>query len=196
MFTRELGLLNEVSELCGKKKNGTPNISVFDLQHLSKERNQVLLLAGRLKPAIVELIDIGKLDNERFRELGFHTPLRIPRYKLDFSDMPAAIREELAVPLKQLLERSEKDNDVTDNPFVKQDTADLFQSGKLDGLFTREAFPNSIHVSDSSLNDMFTGSDVILPKTDPNPERDALIDKIMQRRDELVSKDVASVVEP
>ena len=96
MFTRELDLLKEVSELCGKKHNGTPNISIYDLQHLSKEQNQVLVLAGRLKPAIVNLLDIKRMDRERYAPLDFTTPLRPSRYKLDFSVAPRLIREQLS----------------------------------------------------------------------------------------------------
>lgn len=99
MFTRELELLNEVSELCGKKRNGIPNISVYDLQHLSKERNQVLLLAGRLKPAVVNLLDIKRLDCDSFYFLEFFTPERAARYKLDFDQIPSAVQEQLPSPL-------------------------------------------------------------------------------------------------
>ena len=45
--SRELDLLRELSELCGQKKDHTPNVSVYDLQQLSKEKNQALLFTGR-----------------------------------------------------------------------------------------------------------------------------------------------------
>lgn len=93
MFTRELDLLNEVSELCGKKSNGMPNISVYDLQHLSKEKDQVLLLAGRLRPAVVNLMDIRRLDRDKYKILEFVTPERTERYKIDFSTVPNAVRQ-------------------------------------------------------------------------------------------------------
>lgn len=114
MFTRELELLNEVSELCGKKRNGLPNISVYDLQHLSKEHNQVLLLAGRLKPAVVNLLDIKRLDRDKFFFLEFFTPARVARHKLDFSIIPPAIQEQLPSPFGTSLQ---------DSPFswMKQD---------------------------------------------------------------------------
>src|SRR5699024_4351307 len=54
--SRELGLLQEISQLCGKNIDNKPNISVYDLQHFSKESNEALVLAGRKKPCIVNLI--------------------------------------------------------------------------------------------------------------------------------------------
>lgn len=95
MFTRELELLKEVSELCGMKRNGTPNMSVYDMQHLSKEHNQVLLLAGRLKPAVVNLADIKRLEGKTVQFLPFATPKRAERYKLNFNTMPTFIRDQI-----------------------------------------------------------------------------------------------------
>ena len=96
MFTRELELLREVSELCGEK-DGKPNISVFDLQHFSKEKNEVLLMAGRMKPAVVQLLDIGRLDhmdrNGGTKRIDIETPKRMPRERLDFSVDPNAPQE-------------------------------------------------------------------------------------------------------
>ena len=96
MFTRELELLREVSELCGEK-DGKPNISVFDLQHFSKEKNEVLLMAGRMKPAVVQLLDIGRLDhmdrNIGTKKIHIETPARIPREQLDFSIDPNTLQE-------------------------------------------------------------------------------------------------------
>lgn len=92
LFTRELELLKQISELCGyRKKDGKPNISVYDLQHLSKEKNECLLLAGRMKPAVVRLLDISKLDHDRPQLCEMETPLRMERIHIDFSKKPKEI---------------------------------------------------------------------------------------------------------
>lgn len=88
MFTRELELLKDISELCGTRENGKPNVSVYDLQHLSKEQNQALLLAGRLKPMVTELMDIKRMDGERFVRANFPTPERGNRHALSFENPP------------------------------------------------------------------------------------------------------------
>lgn len=95
MFTRELELLKEISELCGNRENGKPNVSVYDLQHLSKDQNQALLLAGRLKPMVTELMDIKRLDGERFGRADFPTPERGIRHALSFEKLPSSFRGEL-----------------------------------------------------------------------------------------------------
>ena len=153
----------------------------------------------RIFSAVVELLDISKLDNERFRELGFHTPICNPRHKLDFDDVPVTIREELAAPLKQLMESSKKDNNISNNPFVEENAVSLFKSGKIEGVFARENVPNSINngiqVAGSNSNNILVGSNTTTPEKDTNPELDTLIDRIIQRRDELVSKNDITVVE-
>lgn len=62
LTSRELDLLRDISELCGKNKQQMPNISVFDLQHFSKERAEALILAGRNRPCKVRLLDIDRFD--------------------------------------------------------------------------------------------------------------------------------------
>lgn len=89
LFTRELELLREVSELCGQKKDRTPNISVYDLQHLSKERDEALLLAGKAKPCLVNLLDIDHFGERSYKVIDFFTPERLSRLHIDFSELPA-----------------------------------------------------------------------------------------------------------
>ena len=48
----------------------------------------MLLLAGRNKPAVVWLLDINRLDHERFRSIPLETPPRNERILLDFSVDP------------------------------------------------------------------------------------------------------------
>lgn len=89
LFTRELELLREVSELCGQKKDRTPNVSVYDLQHLSKEKDEALLLAGKAKPCLVNLLDIDHFGERSYKVIDFYTPERLPRINIDFSELPA-----------------------------------------------------------------------------------------------------------
>ena len=67
--SRELGFLQELSELCGQKvRRGIwgPVISVSELQRLSKENGEALVLCGRLKPCLVKLPDIEVYDKNEW----------------------------------------------------------------------------------------------------------------------------------
>ena len=88
LFTRELDLLREVSELCGQKKDRSPNISIYDLQHLSKEKDEALLLSGKSKPCIVNLLDIDRFGEYSYKIIDYFTPERVSRFHIDFSDLP------------------------------------------------------------------------------------------------------------
>ena len=82
--SRELELLTTLSTLCGIKGNGQPLISVFDLQHFNKSRYEALVLAGRLKPKKVYLLDIDKYLKNKSNPILFETPQRKPRIHLTF----------------------------------------------------------------------------------------------------------------
>lgn len=84
LTSRELELLRELSELCGEKANRTPNISVYDLQHLSKTANEAIVLCGRMKPAFVTLLDIDKFGGRKKEPLGIARYSREKRNRLDF----------------------------------------------------------------------------------------------------------------
>lgn len=64
LYSKDYGLLNEISKLCGEviydNHISMPLISEFDLQHLKKEEGEALVLAGRNYPCIVNLLDIGE----------------------------------------------------------------------------------------------------------------------------------------
>lgn len=68
LYSREVALLNELSQLCGEViyENGmrVPLISMFELQHLSKEEGEALVLIGRNKPCISKLLDISEYPFE------------------------------------------------------------------------------------------------------------------------------------
>lgn len=82
--SRELGLLRELSELCGTQKNHMPNISIYDLQHLSKERREALVLSGRLKPCKVNMLDIDRFGDRSYTLLEHEKRDRMERNRLTF----------------------------------------------------------------------------------------------------------------
>ena len=83
--SRELPLLKEISELCGIDKKGKPNISVFDLQHLNKEKREALILCGRLKPAKVQMLDIDQYGDRFYRRLHINERKREERSRISFT---------------------------------------------------------------------------------------------------------------
>lgn len=87
--SRELSLLNEISELCGERKTRghTRHISVYELQHLDKKKHQAIILAGREKPVKASMLDIDKFG-------GLKMPM-IPHEKREHTD-----RERLKFELK------------------------------------------------------------------------------------------------
>lgn len=82
--SRELGLLRELSELCGTQKNHMPNISIYDLQHLSKDRREALILSGRLKPCKVSMLDIDRFGDRSYILLEHEKRERMERNRLSF----------------------------------------------------------------------------------------------------------------
>lgn len=61
LFSRELSMLQEISDLCGiSARSGRPLITVTQLQHLSKEEGQALLMVGREHPYMTNLPDISQ----------------------------------------------------------------------------------------------------------------------------------------
>ena len=82
LTSRELPLLNEISELCGKDAvTGEPLITVTELQRLNKERGEVLILMGRQSPYIAHMADISEYDlPQRGERLPFphHSIEKVP----------------------------------------------------------------------------------------------------------------------
>ena len=64
LTSREVELLEEISKLCGSTRNNLPLISTSELQRLSKEKGEVLILQGRNYPFVTELPDI---DDYKFK---------------------------------------------------------------------------------------------------------------------------------
>ena len=60
LTSRELPLLQEISELCGHDANNMPLITPTQLQRLDKDNGEVLMLLGRNYPFIAHLPDISE----------------------------------------------------------------------------------------------------------------------------------------
>ncbi len=113
---RELDLLKEISELCGEQRNRTPNISVYDLQHFSKEKCEALVMCGRLKPAKVTLLDIDRFGEKEYTVLDFEHKKRKERIPTKF-----VLSEEIKSRVAPLLTNVPPVSPVTGNPFEVAD---------------------------------------------------------------------------
>lgn len=101
LTSREISLLRELSELCGESKNGARNITVYDLQHFSKEKKEALVLCGRYKPAKVHLLDIDDYGEKNIAPLEFVKKTRHIRQKLDFT-LSESIKKRLIPEIPKL----------------------------------------------------------------------------------------------
>lgn len=118
--SRELDLLKELSQLCGEKANRTPNISVYDLQHLDKESNEAIVLCGRMKPACVKFLDIDRYGGGYDEILPIHTPQRKKREKAGF-ELKESIRERIRENLKEsLITDTESETKSVENSTVAE----------------------------------------------------------------------------
>ena len=95
LTSREIDLLREISELCGVQRNHMPNLSVYDLQHFSKEKCEALVICGRLKPAIVNLLDIDRFGEQKYTIPDFERLPRRPRQTSAF-ELSESIQKRLA----------------------------------------------------------------------------------------------------
>jgi len=90
-FSREVPLLEELSVLCGRDNlTGEPLISVSQLQRLSRERGEVLMLLGRNYPYIANLPDISRYC-VKLGEIPAELPV-LPRGKTRTITLQEAIR--------------------------------------------------------------------------------------------------------
>lgn len=104
LTSREVELLQELSQLCGENERKLPNLSVFDLQHFNKEKGEALLLSGRFKPCKVYLPDINEyyIPNERTHRIEFiaarEVPLReiVETEKINFA-LSEAVKKRLGI---------------------------------------------------------------------------------------------------
>ncbi len=116
LTSRELPLLNEISDLCGEDAmTGEKLITVSQLQRLNKERGEALLLMGRQYPYITRLADIS----------DYHLA---PMQPLPFPVLPSCNANKRT--LEELLEMiaeypdSAEEEQIEDDMHEQPDTAD------------------------------------------------------------------------
>jgi type IV secretion system protein VirD4 len=86
LTSRELPLLQEISELCGRRKRIAapgfdelmPLISISQLQRLSKERGEALVFHGRQYPYITLLADIDQYEFEHMASVPLQKRVKCP----------------------------------------------------------------------------------------------------------------------
>lgn len=91
LTSKELALLNEISELCGNVitagNNRRPLISVSELQRLDKEKGEALIIHGRLYPFIAEMADIDSYEMFKGYPACPMEPFDIPEAKVFSAEM-------------------------------------------------------------------------------------------------------------
>lgn len=100
LTSREIDLLREISALCGEQRTRTPNVSVYDLQHFDKEKGEALILSARLKPAMVNLLDVDSFGDSEYIVLDYEHFERKKREKADF-ELSNEIKDELSKEIEQ-----------------------------------------------------------------------------------------------
>ena len=69
--SRELDFLKEISDLCGKRSNGSPLLSVAELQCFDRKKGEVLILSDRLGPYLTFMPSIDVYDNKDYKTVPF-----------------------------------------------------------------------------------------------------------------------------
>ena len=123
LTSREIELLKELSELCGERANRLPNVSIFDLQHLSKEKNEAIVLCGRLKPSLVSLLDIDKFQWEKEDYLPMDNKKHSNWKRCQFSLKPE-IEQKVLDDLNELPQERQTNRKLSENS-DKHDNNDL-----------------------------------------------------------------------
>lgn len=91
LVSRELGLLKEISELCGEKRIdgfSRPVVTITDLQRMDKDLGEALILNGRKKPFVTTLADINLYDNNLYSTPKFE----LNNYQLEYIDFKSEIK--------------------------------------------------------------------------------------------------------
>ena len=113
LTSREIDLLRELSALCGEQRSRMPNISVYDLQHFDKEKAEALILSERMKPAMVNLLDIDSFGDLEYTVLDYERFERKARERADFA-LSAEIKKELYDALEASSPFARHDNTEAD----------------------------------------------------------------------------------
>ena len=82
--SREIKLLQIISELCGIEKDNSRTISVSELQHLSKKDREALVMSGRYRPALINMIDIDSME-KKIKSIAIMEGKRECRVSIDFA---------------------------------------------------------------------------------------------------------------
>jgi len=97
LFSRELAMLQEISDLCGvSARSGRPLITITQLQHLSKEDGQALLMVGREYPYMTNLPDISQYNFPVLSPKPLPTLPRKPYTEVDLLEIEREIRRQRA----------------------------------------------------------------------------------------------------
>ena len=105
LFSRELPLLQEISELCGMKDR-EPLIPIPRLQYLDKEKGECLIFSGRLHPYFAHLADIDFYDN------GIYEFMEITRRYPE--------SKELEIPISSLIKQGGVIEERKTSPQIEQ----------------------------------------------------------------------------
>ncbi len=93
--SRDLNLLNNMSQLCGTAYDGNPLISVSQLQRFSKEKGEILILHGREYPYISTFPDIDDYAFEQYPALSIITRNTKKRDALTLKDIVETHQENI-----------------------------------------------------------------------------------------------------
>ncbi len=162
LTSREIELLQDISQLCGQDEKQKPNMSVFDLQHFDKESGEALLLCARMKPCKINLLDISEYYYPTYEYISAkEVPMRQmnEQEKLDF-----ALSDEVQVRLgikedKEITDSNVVSNDI-DNDFEKM-MAERMRTEIRDALFELISIMKSENIKSGNLtNESITANDV------------------------------------
>lgn len=109
LTSRELSLLEEISALCGRVRDGKlPLVSIFTLQHLDKDRGEALILSGRLKPFFAYLPDIDSYDKKSYMVRTLEKAERCSRVEVDYEQL---IKQILGIEVDEDVDSDYGDSD-------------------------------------------------------------------------------------
>ncbi len=160
LTSRELGLLQEISDLCGRQRNHQPNLSVYDLQHFSKNRCEALVLCGRMKPAKVNLLDIDRFGDQQYVILDFEEMPRGKRERRSF-ELSAEIKERVAPLLKKEEQEmsTERPSKKTKNDMEKQKKISELQVTRKKKQGQLQKVDQILHVINAEIADMIVNGE-------------------------------------
>ncbi len=153
LFSREIKFLQELSELCGVRytDNGKrPLLDIAELQQLSKEKGDVLLLIGRYKPYLGRLLDIDLYEREKYRPRTIPGRVQIHREEIDFT-----VFEE--TELTALSGRSKQ---------ARGDSLDIPERGMPGALDDVNSYVNSLPMSNEEIDKLIVEIDKKLEELD------------------------------